>query len=110
MPPPQFLVSDAKQSRWGLAGWPPSCLLGGFLALHVLVWWWLPALLQHNLPLDVIEQLAWGHEWQMVYFKHPPLPAWIVESVAVASGRWPPALYLIGPLLYAVAQKDAAQG
>ena len=79
-----------------------SFLLSAFLALHVLLWWWLPALLQHNLPLDVIEQLAWGREWQIVYFKHPPLPAWIVESVAVVSGRWPPALYLIGPLCSAL--------
>jgi 4-amino-4-deoxy-L-arabinose transferase-like glycosyltransferase len=59
-------------------------------------------LLQHNLPLDVIEQLAWGREWQIVYFKHPPLPAWIVEVVATVSGRWPPALYLVGPLASAL--------
>ena len=50
----------------------------------------------------MIEQLAWGREWQIVYFKHPPLPAWIVESVAVISGRWPPALYLVGPLASAL--------
>ncbi len=73
-----------------------------FLAIHVLIWWLLPALLQHNLPLDVIEQLAWGREWQIVYFKHPPLPAWIVEVVATVSGRWPPALYLVGPLASAL--------
>jgi 4-amino-4-deoxy-L-arabinose transferase-like glycosyltransferase len=78
-------------------------LVGGVLLLHVLVWWLLPALLQHNLPLDVIEQLAWGREWQIVYFKHPPLPAWILESFAVASGRWAPAMYLAGPLASALA-------
>jgi len=78
-------------------------LVVGFLVLHVLVWWLLPALLQHNLPLDVIEQLAWGREWQIVYFKHPPLPAWILESIAVISGRWAPAMYLAGPLASAVA-------
>ena len=50
----------------------------------------------------MIEQLAWGREWQIVYFKHPPLPAWIVESVAAVSGRWPPALYLVGPLASAL--------
>ena len=78
-------------------------LVVGFLVLHVLVWWLLPALLQHNLPLDVIEQLAWGREWQIVYFKHPPLPAWILESIAVVFGRWAPAMYLAGPLASAVA-------
>jgi 4-amino-4-deoxy-L-arabinose transferase-like glycosyltransferase len=78
-------------------------LVAGFLVLHVLVWWLLPALLQHNLPLDVIEQLAWGREWQIVYFKHPPLPAWILESIAVVFGRWAPAMYLAGPLASALA-------
>jgi 4-amino-4-deoxy-L-arabinose transferase-like glycosyltransferase len=78
-------------------------LVGGFLLLHVLVWWLLPALLQHNLPLDVIEQLAWGREWQIVYFKHPPLPAWILESIALVFGRWAPAMYLAGPLASALA-------
>jgi 4-amino-4-deoxy-L-arabinose transferase-like glycosyltransferase len=82
--------------------WPAARVLWAFLALHVLIWSVLPALLQHNLPLDVIEQLAWGREWQIVYFKHPPLPAWIVESVAVVSGGWPPALYLVGPLCSAL--------
>jgi 4-amino-4-deoxy-L-arabinose transferase-like glycosyltransferase len=78
-------------------------VLGGVLFLHVLVWSVLPALLQHNLPLDVIEQLAWGREWQIVYFKHPPLPAWILESIAAVSGRWPPAIYLAGPIASALA-------
>jgi len=78
-------------------------LVAGFLLLHVLVWWLLPALLQHNLPLDVIEQLAWGREWQIVYFKHPPLPAWILESIVGITGRWAPAMYLAGPLASALA-------
>ncbi len=59
--------------------WPPERIVRAFLAVHVLIWWLLPALLQHNLPLDVIELLAWGREWQIVYYKHPPLPAWILE-------------------------------
>ena len=59
--------------------WPPERIVRAFLTVHVLIWWLLPALLQHNLPLDVIELLAWGREWQIVYYKHPPLPAWILE-------------------------------
>jgi 4-amino-4-deoxy-L-arabinose transferase-like glycosyltransferase len=78
--------------------WPPQRIVRAFLTVQVLIWWLLPALLQHNLPLDVIELLAWGREWQIAYYKHPPLPAWILESIAIVSGRWPPALYLAGPL------------
>ena len=39
-----------------------------------------------------------GREWQIDYYKHPPLPAWILEAIAIVSGRGPPALYLAGPL------------
>ncbi len=28
----------------------------------------------------------WGHQWQLGYHKHPPLPAWIAEAAAVACG------------------------
>ncbi len=80
------------------ARWPPEWIVRAFLVVLVLIWWLLPALLQHNLPLDVIELLAWGCEWQVAYYKHPPLPAWILEAIAIVSGRWPPALYLAGPL------------
>jgi 4-amino-4-deoxy-L-arabinose transferase-like glycosyltransferase len=82
--------------------WPPERIVRAFLAAHVLIWWLLPALLQHNLPLDVIELLAWGREWQIAYYKHPPLPAWILESITIVSGHWPPALYLAGPLASAL--------
>src|SRR5690348_17046047 len=81
----------------------PNLWIAAFLTVHILTWWLLPALLQHNLPLDVIEQLAWGREWQLAYFKHPPLVAWVLESIATSSDGWPPAIYLAGPLASALA-------
>ena len=51
----------------------------GFLALHAAVWTALPALLYPNLPLDLIEALVYGREWQLGYDKLPPLPWWLVE-------------------------------
>jgi hypothetical protein len=32
-----------------------------------------------NLPLDLIEALTYGREWQLGYDKLPPLPWWLVE-------------------------------
>jgi 4-amino-4-deoxy-L-arabinose transferase-like glycosyltransferase len=52
-----------------------------FLAVHVAVWTALPALLFRNLPLDLIEALVYGREWQLGYDKLPPLPWWMVEAV-----------------------------
>src|SRR4030081_2809525 len=58
----------------------PEAAFAVFLALHALVWTALPALLYPNLPLDLIEALTYGREWQLGYDKLPPLPWWLVET------------------------------
>src|SRR5436190_19766903 len=65
----------------------PDLFFGLFLALHFLVWTALPALLYPNLPLDLIEALTYGREWQLGYDKLPPLPWWLVELLHQAIGR-----------------------
>ena len=57
----------------------PGRAFAAFLALHAALWTGLPALLYPNLPLDLIEALMYGREWQLGYDKLPPLPWWLVE-------------------------------
>ena len=64
----------------------PATAFSGFLALHFVVWTALPALLYANLPLDLIEALTYGREWQFGYDKLPPLPWWLVEIANRAIG------------------------
>src|SRR5258707_11934981 len=64
----------------------PRAAFAAFLALHVVVWTALPALLYPNLPLDLIEALTYGREWQLGYDKLPPLPWWLIEVVHRAVG------------------------
>jgi hypothetical protein len=64
----------------------PQAAFAVFLALHVVLWTALPALLYPNLPLDLIEALTYGREWQLGYDKLPPLPWWLVEVVHRAIG------------------------
>src|SRR5215510_11855085 len=59
----------------------PQAAFAVFLALHVVVWTALPTLLYPNLPLDLIEALTYGREWQLGYDNLPPLPWWLVELV-----------------------------
>ncbi len=59
----------------------PQAGFAAFVVLHLLVWTALPALLYPNLPLDLIEALTYGREWQLGYDKLPPLPWWLVEIV-----------------------------
>jgi hypothetical protein len=57
----------------------PAAVFAAFLTLHVAVWTALPTTLFLNLPLDLIEALTYGREWQIGYDKLPPLPWWLVE-------------------------------
>ena len=59
----------------------PQAAFGWFLAIHAIVWTALPSLLYFNLPLDVIEAMTYGREWQLGYDKLPPLPWWLAEAV-----------------------------
>ena len=59
----------------------PQAAFVAFLTLHAILWTALPALLYPNLPLDLIEALTYGREWQLGYDKLPPLPWWLVEIV-----------------------------
>src|SRR5437764_4830467 len=75
----------------------PGRCLAIVLVLHVLIWTALPALLSHNLQLDLAEDLALGKEWQLGYWKHPPLPWWVADLAYRATGEVH-AVYLLGPL------------
>ena len=44
---------------------------------HLIIWTLIPYFSNKNLPLDVIEALAWGQDFELGYNKHPPLSAWI---------------------------------
>jgi 4-amino-4-deoxy-L-arabinose transferase-like glycosyltransferase len=59
----------------------PLAAFAAFLVIHAFIWTALPSLLYKNLPLDVIEALTYGREWQLGYDKLPPLPWWMVEAV-----------------------------
>jgi 4-amino-4-deoxy-L-arabinose transferase-like glycosyltransferase len=58
----------------------PLEVFAAFLALHAVVWTVLPAVFFLNLPLDLIEALVYGPEWQLGYDKLPPLPWWMAEA------------------------------
>jgi 4-amino-4-deoxy-L-arabinose transferase-like glycosyltransferase len=58
----------------------PTTVFAAFLVFHAAVWTALPAALYPNLPLDLVEALAYGREWQLGYDKLPPLPWWLVEA------------------------------
>ena len=66
----------------------PGQTLAILLGAHLLVWFFLPLLTSPNLELDLAEDLALGKEWQLGYWKHPPLPWWTqCPAVSTMRGR-----------------------
>ncbi|MCC6494440.1 MAG: glycosyltransferase family 39 protein [Pirellulales bacterium] len=83
------------RDRAVLAFW---LLLAGFVAAWTIV----PALCQPNLPIDSIEMAHWGREWELGYYKHPPLPAWVAQLTVLAFGEAAWGVYLVAELAAAV--------
>ncbi len=88
------VLSSARQPVRGFAsallatiGERPWAGFWLFAAAHASIWTILPFALYANLPLDIVEALTYGREWQLGYDKLPPLPWWLVEIAhrAVAS-------------------------
>ena len=75
----------------------PGPVLACVLGLHFLIWTILPILVSANLQLDLAEDLALGKEWQLGYWKHPPLPWWAADLLYRLTGSVE-AVYVLGPL------------
>ena len=50
-----------------------------FLVSHLVIWTLVPSFSNKNLPLDVIEALAWGTNLDWGWDKHPPLSVFFPE-------------------------------
>ena len=55
--------------------------------VYMLAWIIVPMFAIANVPIDTLEGYAWGHEWPLGTYKHPPLAAWILEALAVLTNR-----------------------
>ena len=69
-----------------------------FLLIHLIVWTLVPALTNHNLPLDTIEALAWGSNMDWGFSKHPLLSALAVEIFYQIFGNQDWAYYFLSQL------------
>lgn len=65
----------------------PERMFWIFALTHLLLWTILPSLTSPNAPLDVIEGYAWGREWLLGTYKHPPMQSWWLQILAVLTDR-----------------------
>jgi 4-amino-4-deoxy-L-arabinose transferase-like glycosyltransferase len=76
----------------------PRKALGAFVLFHITLWTLIPAIVCRNLPLDVIEGIAQGRDFDLGYWKHPPLAWWLDDAVRLIAGSHIAAYFLLGQL------------
>ena len=73
-------VTAGKGTQLRAAGaWivsPKAVVLG--MLLFALVWLWHLDFTSLSPPVDVLEQLTWVRSLEWGYYKHPPLPTWLL--------------------------------
>ncbi len=69
-----------------------------FLSAHLIIWTLIPSITNRNLPLDVIEALAWGSNLDWGFNKHPPLSAFAVEIFYTIFGNQDWAYYFLSQI------------
>lgn len=71
------ISSFMNKPAWALTTWS---------LYHLIIWTLLPLACNSCLPLDCIEAVMWGSEWQWGYDKHPPLSAWAAQLFVMLMG------------------------
>jgi hypothetical protein len=65
----RFKLSDASDR---------TVALGTLVLVFGIAWIWHLTSVALSAPMDSIEQLVWSHSVQWGYYKHPPLPTWVL--------------------------------
>ena len=74
-----------------------------FLTSHLVIWTIVPSLTNNNLPLDVIEALAWGSNLDWGFNKHPPGSAFFPEMFYQIFGPQDWAYYFLSQIFVVIA-------
>ncbi len=74
-----------------------------FIFSHLTIWTLIPSLTNKNLPLDVIETLAWGSNLDWGFNKHPPVSAFFSELFFQIFGSQDWAYYLLSQIFVLIA-------
>ncbi len=92
---PDRLMTAVPRESLVLTGRAVAALLAVYgviwLAIH-----WVTALAA---PGDNVEQLIWIHSLELGYFKHPPMPTWIMAASAAVFGPSIGLTYVLGGVL-----------
>ena len=74
-----------------------------FALTHLIIWTLVPSLTNKNLPLDIIEALAWGSNLDWGFNKHPPMSAFFPEVFFQIFGAQDWVYYLLSQIFVLIA-------
>ena len=74
-----------------------------FITTHLILWTLIPSLTNNNLPLDTVEALAWGSNFDWGFNKHPPASAFFSEVFYQIFGPQDWAYYLLSQIFVVIA-------
>ena len=87
-----------KSSKWNI-----NKILIFFLLSHLVIWTLIPSFSNDNLPLDVIEAIAWSNGWPLGWDKHPPLSSWFPGFFFQIFGNQDWSFYLLSQIFVVTA-------
>ncbi|MGQ2996031.1 MULTISPECIES: glycosyltransferase family 39 protein [Variovorax] len=90
-PVPGRFLPAAAAAREPIERWVPALLVA-----LVLAWAWPMVALDVTPPWDNVEELFWSGSLQWGYYKHPPLPSWLLSLPVALLGRQPWLTYVAG--------------
>jgi 4-amino-4-deoxy-L-arabinose transferase-like glycosyltransferase len=73
-------------------------LFYSFITIHLILWTLIPSFTNNNLPLDTIEALAWGSNFDWGFNKHPPASAFFSKVFYQIFGSQDWAYYLLSQI------------
>jgi 4-amino-4-deoxy-L-arabinose transferase-like glycosyltransferase len=78
-------------------------LFYSFITIHLILWTLIPSFTNNNLPLDTIEALAWGSNFDWGFNKHPPASAFFSKVFYQIFGSQDWAYYLLSQIFVLIA-------
>ncbi|MEO0543172.1 MAG: glycosyltransferase family 39 protein [Pseudomonadota bacterium] len=75
-----------------------------FFAIYALAWTITATLSDVSYHFDIQEEIAWGKEWLIGLYRHPPMKVWLLEIANQATGFAEFTPYLLSTVLFGVGQ------
>jgi 4-amino-4-deoxy-L-arabinose transferase-like glycosyltransferase len=59
----------------------------GLMVFQLIFWTLVPLMAHHAPPLDATEMYGWSLSFEWGFYKHPPMPAWLVAFIQALVGK-----------------------